>query len=420
MLHVAQEAIRRRQRVRLGVREQAVLRQLRQRRERLRVLEERRPPRVQELQRLRDEFDLPDAAAPQLHVAVQFAGLHHLRLDARFDRRDLPQRAGAERTRIAEGVHHLQELRRQLRRAGHAPRFDQHHALPRLAPLRVVNLAARQRAHQRPGVAFRSQPQVHPVQKAQRRHARHLADKRLHELREKLVVRHHGRHLRRLAGSGVEDAAFLAVEKDQIHIRAIVQLLPAQLAHAENTEFRRLPALVGVLVPGRAIPRYKLLPAQLIHRRERDLRHIGKLADDLVHRGQARQIARRQPEQLAMPELPHFVERRRIILRLAHRLKLLLQLAPQTLGTPWVRQLLRRQHREPLRVRHEQFPQRLRGAQHPRQHAGKLRHRSGQYRRGGGGFQATKEVLGARRISTGLYCGIQGNVHGKGAVRMTY
>ena len=413
MLHIAQEAIRRRQRVRLGVREQSVLRQLRQCRERLRVLEKRRPPCVQELQRLRDEFDFPNAAAPQLHVAVQFTGLHHLRLDARLDRRDFPQRARAERTRIAEGVHHLQKLRRQFRRSGHAPRFDQHHALPRLAPLRVVNLAARQRTYERPGVAFRSQPQVHPVQKPQRRHARHLADERLHELREKLVVRHHRRHLRRLAGSGFEDAAFLAVEKDQIHIRAVIQLLPAQLAHAENAELRRLPALVSILVPGRAVPRHTLLPAQLIHRRKRHLRHIGKLADDLVHRGQARQIARRQSEQLAMAELPHFVERRRIILRLAHWLQPLLQLAPQTLDAPWMSQLLRRQRRKPLRVRHEQFPQRLRGAQHPRQHAGKLRHRPGQHRRGGGGFQATEKVLGARRISARLHRGIQGRVHGE-------
>ena len=170
----------------------------------LRALEKGLPAGAQQLQRLHHELDFPDAPAPELHVALQFAGLDHLRLDAAFHGHDLTQHALVDGPRIAERLDHLQELRRQRCVARHAARLDQHHPLPGLAPLRVVVFVAGQRTAERPRIAFRAQAQINPVKRAFRGHAAHLRDEGLGQAIEELVVRQRRRGALLFAGGSLK------------------------------------------------------------------------------------------------------------------------------------------------------------------------------------------------------------------------
>ena len=72
MLDVAQKPVGGVELLRLRPPEQIVLREFGQARKRLRGLQKRQPAGVQDLQRLRDEFNFADAAAAQFDVALQF------------------------------------------------------------------------------------------------------------------------------------------------------------------------------------------------------------------------------------------------------------------------------------------------------------------------------------------------------------
>ena len=72
MLDVAEKAVGGVELLRLLFGEQFVLREFGEARQRLRGLQKRQPSGVQDLQRLDDEFDFANAAAPQLDVALQF------------------------------------------------------------------------------------------------------------------------------------------------------------------------------------------------------------------------------------------------------------------------------------------------------------------------------------------------------------
>ena len=171
--------------------------------------------------------------------------------------------------------------------AGHAARLDQHHPLPGLAPLRVVILVAGQRTAERAGIAFGPQPQVDAVQRAFRRHAAHLGDEGLGQAVEELMVgQRRARRSLLFAGRLLEDAAFLAIDEEHIHIRAVIEFLSAELAHAQHAAGGRLPVPVGILVPGLAVTPGELPVADLPDRVQADIGHVGDLLDDL------RQLAR--------------------------------------------------------------------------------------------------------------------------------
>ena len=70
-------------------REQFVLDQLGEAGQRLGALQKRLPAGTKQLQRLHHELDFPDAASPELHVALQFASLDHFVLDAVLHSHDL-------------------------------------------------------------------------------------------------------------------------------------------------------------------------------------------------------------------------------------------------------------------------------------------------------------------------------------------
>ena len=176
MLHVAQEAVGIREFPGVGFGQQMVLHHFFQRRQRLGILQEGNPPRLQQLQCLDDEFDFANSAASQLDVAIDFARLHHFVFNAQFRLGDFAQNPFAKRPRIAERLEHLEEFRGQRLVAGDTPGLDEHHPLPGLAPLRVIILVTAERTRQRAGVPLGPQAQVDPVKCSLRRQALDFSD----------------------------------------------------------------------------------------------------------------------------------------------------------------------------------------------------------------------------------------------------
>ena len=96
VLQVPQKAIRVGELPGFGVGQQMVLHQFFQRGKRLGILQERDASAVDQLQRLRDEFDFADAATAQFDVAIDFARLHHFVFDALFGPGHLAQNPFAQ------------------------------------------------------------------------------------------------------------------------------------------------------------------------------------------------------------------------------------------------------------------------------------------------------------------------------------
>ena len=311
--------------MRLDVCKQIILRQLFQRRQSLRPLQKGHFARMEKLLRLRDEFNLANAAAAKLHVSLEFTGANHFVLDAILHRADLVQRLRIDRARITKRLNGFQKFRGQPLVARHATRLDQHHPLPGLAPLRVIIFVALQRPAERSGIAFRTEPQVDAKQRAFRRHAGNFRNERFRQLCEKLVVGHRNLASRRrpdrgsnlppgdVGGPRLKTRTFIAVDKQHVHIRTVVQFLPAEFPHAEHAEFRRLPLAVDILMRRLAEAFGQLAMAYSPDGFEADIRDIGKLARDLRHVAQARQITRRDAQHFALFEFTDAAERSRVI-----------------------------------------------------------------------------------------------------------
>ena len=97
---------------------------------------------VQQLQRLHDEFDLANAAGPELDVPLQILVADDVALDPSLDRRDLIEQLRRCAFRIDERLMFAQEIVGKFFAAGDAARFDQREALPRFAEPAVVILEA--------------------------------------------------------------------------------------------------------------------------------------------------------------------------------------------------------------------------------------------------------------------------------------
>ena len=96
----------------------------------------------------------------------------------------------AQRAGITKGLDHFQKFRAQFRVAGDGAGFDEHHALPGLAPLGVKSLEAGKRADERAGRAFRAQAQVHAVERALRRQAGDFGDHAFGQAGEEQMAGH--------------------------------------------------------------------------------------------------------------------------------------------------------------------------------------------------------------------------------------
>src|SRR2546423_10156368 len=87
-----------------------------------------------------------------------------------------------------------------------------------------------------------------------------------------------------------ENASFLAIDKDHVHVRTIVQLLPAKFAQANDREFDKLPVVAGILMPRLAKAFDERLAAKLENRVQANIGDIGNLTNDLSRLSQAPQV----------------------------------------------------------------------------------------------------------------------------------
>ena len=102
--------------------------------------------------------------------------------------------------------------------------------------------------------------------------------------------------------------AFLGVNEHQIDIGTVIEFLPAQFAQAQNAEFRRPPALVGVAVIGLAETLAELLSAHAVNGVQANVGHAGDFPGDFGGAAQTGQVPRRDAQHFPLLELAQLRE----------------------------------------------------------------------------------------------------------------
>ena len=260
-------------------------------------------PAADQLEALRDELDLANAARPELDVAGEVAArdlLPDLRMELahRVDRPEIEVLPEHERLRdLCElGTHPF------VAPGDHA-RLDPRVPLP-LAPLRdEVLLEPIEARRERSRVAPRAQPHVDPEHLAVGRHVGEGADDPLAELHEELVVRQPARGL-----------ALVRVGEHEIDVGGDVQLAAAELAHPDDQQ------VLGARRARRcAVLRFHPRPVRAERRVERDLGEVGHRAGDLRERRESREVARRDAQHHPCAQLAQRGAERRRVERIACR-----------------------------------------------------------------------------------------------------
>ncbi len=212
-----------------------------------------------QLEVLRDELDLADAAAAELDVdasrrrgTVRRAAAAHA-FATRGLRADLPvqlaqrvDRAEVEIAAIDERHDEPLELARRVaaeHRSRHDAALDPREAFPVARARDEVALEHREARHERARVAVGTQSHVDAEHEAVGRHVGERRDQRAAEAREERVVRDRtDRHV------GIDRArlAVVGVDEDQVDVGRDVQLAAAELAHADDHQVLRLVAVAAV------------------------------------------------------------------------------------------------------------------------------------------------------------------------------
>lgn len=165
VLEPAQETVGHRQRrCRVGFHVPG-LRQRLQRRQQVATAQRRLAAAADQLQRLRQELDLADAARPALDVAGHVLA-RHFGGDHRLHRAQPVQRAVIEIAPVHEWPQRIEEALAGGDIAGHAARLLPGVALPIAALALEIQLHRRERQRHPPGVAERAQAQVDPMAEA--------------------------------------------------------------------------------------------------------------------------------------------------------------------------------------------------------------------------------------------------------------
>ena len=216
-----------------------------------------------ELQRLRDELDLADAARPELHMAGELAPLD---VAAHFG---VQAAHGVERGVVQvlakdERAHDLVEL--IVRAAGKRPGLDPRIALPFAALGDEVLLEEVVARDERPRVAVRAQAHVD---------AEHEA-----------VLGHIGKEPHQPARRRFQARRLFRprMQEHQIDVGRNVELAAAELAHADDHQLRR---------------------AEPVERRcDRELREVAHRAADFLQRRGGIQVARHHPQKHPFAQPP--------------------------------------------------------------------------------------------------------------------
>ena len=152
----------------------------------------------------------------------------------------------------------------------------------------------------------------------------------------------------------LEHFTFVVIDKHQVHVRTVIEFLPAEFAETEHGESRRLPAAIGVLMKRPAKPRRELQPDDLENRFQANIGDIGKFAGDFHDIAQAGQVARGDAEQLALLEPAQFGQSSGIILRFQRRPQQPSQFLLKTLRTAGKFKALDIKQWEPIRMGQQQ------------------------------------------------------------------
>ncbi len=236
--------------------------------------------RVAEHEILDDEFHVDDAAAVVLEIEQRGAvgmGIQQLLAHLRHFAAQHGQFARLAQDRLP----HRFEFPADRRVPGDVARPRQCLVFPRPGMPRLILAETFERAHQQPTRPVRSQPQVRLVEHAGGSRGRKQV---VHTLREPGVVL--GSFRRRIM-----------VEKNQVQIGGIAELLPAELAVADHREAR----LGAVRLPHR-------LPGEAQDLLENDAGKIAQVVAQGFERQPSRQVLGNEPHGVHVLEVPQRVQ----------------------------------------------------------------------------------------------------------------
>ncbi len=224
-------------------RQVAALGQAEQGLERVPLAQPRVVAAVEQLQGLHDELDLADAAAPELDVAgapVAGPAAGQLAVDLTLHPADRRDHGRVDTGAIDDFADQLHEPDADALVARRHPRLEQRLALPRRRPLAVVGLVALDRQREGADASLRAQPHVDPEDVA-------LVGHRLDDLDDLAAHAAEVLAVGQAALARPRRLALRAVDEHEVDVGRVVQLLAAELAHADDGQ-RRLDA--GVVARG--------------------------------------------------------------------------------------------------------------------------------------------------------------------------
>ena len=286
----------------IGGRKEAVLGELGEGGEGGGGLEERLASGIEQLEGLGDELDVADASATAFDVAMGVA-LDGLGFESGLGGGDFFEEAFAEGPGVAKRLDRLEEFRAELAIAGDRAGLEEHEAFPRLAPFGVVGFVAVERAGERSGVPLRAEAQVDAVELAVGGDPGDLGPEVFRKAPEELVVGHRARPGFGARGGRVaEHGAFVAVDEEEVDVRAEVQFLSAELAECEDAKGGGYPGTFLRPLPGFAVAGRQLGTDDPVDAGETDVGQVREFAGDAFDQIDPGEVPCRDSEGFPFPE----------------------------------------------------------------------------------------------------------------------